>query len=86
MLNTWTTLAYMGQTEWLIIAGVVVLLFGAKNIPQLARSFGQGIREFKKSVSDDEEGAVADTATDDGAKKSAGSATNVATTSSDRAA
>jgi len=86
MLNTWTTLAYMGQTEWLIIAGVVVLLFGAKNIPQLARSFGQGIREFKKSVSDDEEGAVADTATDDGVKKSAGSATNVATTSSDRAA
>jgi sec-independent protein translocase protein TatA len=83
MLNTWTTLAYMGQTEWLIIAGVVVLLFGAKNIPQLARSFGQGIREFKKSVSDDEEGAVADTATDDGVKKSVA---NVATTSSDRAA
>jgi Sec-independent protein translocase protein TatA len=86
MLNTWTTLAYMGQTEWLIIAGVWFSCSAPRTFPQLARSFGQGIREFKKSVSDDEEGAVADTATDDGVKKSAGSATNVATTSSDRAA
>ena len=85
MFNTLTTLAYMGTQEWLIIAGVVVLLFGAKNIPQLARSFGQGIREFKKSVSDDEENAVAESTTDEGVKKSAGT-TNVATTSSDRAA
>ena len=85
MLNSVTTLAYMGTQEWLIIAGVVVLLFGAKNIPQLARSFGQGIREFKKSVNDDDENAVADTS-DENLKKSAGSTNVATTTSSDRAA
>jgi sec-independent protein translocase protein TatA len=31
---------------------VVLLLFGAKRIPEIASSFGKGIKEFKKSMSD----------------------------------
>jgi sec-independent protein translocase protein TatA len=43
-----------GGTEWLVIAGVVVLLFGAKKLPELARSLGRSTREFKKGLSDGE--------------------------------
>ena len=42
----------MGFMEILLILIVVLLLFGAKRIPEIAQSMGKGIREFKKSVSD----------------------------------
>jgi len=38
-----------GGFEWLIIILVVLLLFGAKRIPELARGLGQGINEFRKA-------------------------------------
>lgn len=41
-----------GATEIILIVAVIVLFFGAKKIPELARGIGQGINEFKK-VSDD---------------------------------
>ncbi|MCH8495976.1 MAG: twin-arginine translocase TatA/TatE family subunit [Balneolales bacterium] len=41
-----------GATEWIIIALVVLLLFGAKKIPELARGLGQGINEFRKASSE----------------------------------
>jgi sec-independent protein translocase protein TatA len=37
----------LGGTELIIILFVVLLLFGAKRIPELARGMGKGIREFK---------------------------------------
>ena len=47
----------LGFKEILLIFLVVVLLFGAKRIPDLAASFGKSIREFKKaSAGGDEEG------------------------------
>lgn len=36
-------------SEWLIVALVVILLFGARKIPDLARGLGKGIREFKEA-------------------------------------
>ena len=36
-----------GGWEWLIIIGVLVLLFGAKRLPEMARSVGQSARVFK---------------------------------------
>ncbi|MEK7250180.1 MAG: twin-arginine translocase TatA/TatE family subunit [Bacteroidota bacterium] len=39
----------MGAVEWVLIILAVVLLFGAKKIPELAKGLGQGIREFKKA-------------------------------------
>jgi sec-independent protein translocase protein TatA len=38
--------------EWLIIAGAVLVLFGAKKIPEFAKGLGRGIREFKDAVKD----------------------------------
>lgn len=37
----------LGAQELLLIFGVVLLLFGAKKIPDIARGLGKGIREFK---------------------------------------
>jgi len=42
----------MGGFEWVIIILVVLLLFGAKKIPELARGLGQGINEFRKAQND----------------------------------
>jgi sec-independent protein translocase protein TatA len=39
----------MGLTEWLIIALVILLLFGGKKIPELMKGLGKGIREFKSA-------------------------------------
>ena len=41
----------MGPTELLIVLFVVLLLFGAKRIPGLARSLGTGAREFRQGIS-----------------------------------
>ncbi len=41
-----------GMTELLIIAGVVVLLFGAKKLPALGGAIGESIKNFKKGVAD----------------------------------
>lgn len=46
-----------GGWEWLIIIGVLVLLFGAKRLPEMARSVGQSARVFKgemKGFKDDD--------------------------------
>jgi sec-independent protein translocase protein TatA len=39
-----------GGPEWLIVLGVIVLLFGAKKLPELARSLGRSTSEFKKGI------------------------------------
>ena len=41
-----------GVPEILIILAVILLFFGAKKIPELARGIGQGIKEFKKTTDD----------------------------------
>lgn len=41
-----------GFTEILIIMFALVLLFGAKKIPELAKGIGTGMKEFKKSLND----------------------------------
>lgn len=45
-------LAILGPTEILIIAVVVVVLFGARKIPELMKGVGTGIKEFKKASRD----------------------------------
>lgn len=50
-LNTvFTFLGDLGTGEILLILFVVLLLFGAKKIPDLARGMGRGIREFKDAT------------------------------------
>jgi sec-independent protein translocase protein TatA len=42
----------LGFGELMIILVIVLVLFGAKRIPEISASFGKGIREFKKNVND----------------------------------
>jgi sec-independent protein translocase protein TatA len=54
---------FLGGWEWVIVILAVLLLFGAKKIPELARGLGTGIKEFKKAtreVSDEIQNAVED--------------------------
>ncbi len=42
-------LGSFGATELIIILVIVMVLFGAKRLPELAKGLGQGINEFKKA-------------------------------------
>ena len=42
----------IGGWEMVLILAVVLILFGAKKLPELAKGLGQGIREFKKAAND----------------------------------
>lgn len=42
----------LGPTELMIGLVIVLLLFGAKRIPEIAGSFGKGIKEFKKNMNE----------------------------------
>jgi sec-independent protein translocase protein TatA len=42
----------LGFGEMLLGALIILLLFGAKRIPEIAGSFGKGIKEFKKNMND----------------------------------
>ena len=51
-------LAGLGPTELIIIVGIIVLLFGAKKLPELARGSGRALRIFKaetKGLLEDED-------------------------------
>lgn len=41
---------WLGGMEWVVVLLAVLLLFGAKRIPDLAKGLGSGIREFKKAA------------------------------------
>jgi sec-independent protein translocase protein TatA len=52
-----TMLAFLGNLgplEWVVILIVALLLFG-RRLPEVGKSFGQGIREFKKGLKETEE-------------------------------
>ena len=50
-----------GGTELLIIFGIIVLLFGAKKIPDLAKGLGKGIKNFKSEMKEPDESEIAST-------------------------
>jgi sec-independent protein translocase protein TatA len=45
----------LGPTELIIILLIVVLLFGARKIPEIAKGLGKGIRDFKTAVKEGDE-------------------------------
>lgn len=58
----------LGPTELIIILAIVILLFGARKLPELAGSIGKSIKEFRKAADDadaDEEEKAADGTGDD---------------------
>ena len=49
-----------GVGEWIIVLLVILVLFGAKKIPDLAKGIGKGIKDFKKEMKDDDEDKPSD--------------------------
>jgi sec-independent protein translocase protein TatA len=45
-------LGNLGPTELIIILVIVLVMFGARRVPEIGASIGKGIREFKKNISD----------------------------------
>ena len=41
----------VGPMELLIIALIIIIIFGARRLPELGKSLGEGIKNFKKSIS-----------------------------------
>tara|TARA_B110000305_G_scaffold238798_2_gene305038 strand:+ start:399 stop:647 length:249 start_codon:yes stop_codon:yes gene_type:complete len=54
-LDNLAFLPNMNGMELILIFSVILLLFGAKKLPDLSRSLGKSIREFKKATSEIEE-------------------------------
>ena len=50
----------LGFGEIMLILVVVLLLFGAKRLPEVGSSIGKGIREFKRSLSDTQDAILSD--------------------------
>ena len=48
----------LGVPELLLILAIVIVIFGASKLPQLGRGFGEGIRNFRKGLKSDDEGAT----------------------------
>lgn len=50
----------LGSQELLIILAIVVVLFGAKRLPQLGAGLGKGIKNFKKGINSEENDKIDD--------------------------
>lgn len=42
----------MSPIHWILVLLVIILLFGVKKIPDMAKNLGIGIKEFKKAIKD----------------------------------
>ena len=67
----------IGMPELIIGLVVILLLFGAKRVPELARGLGSGVREFKKGTT---EGEVEDKKKEEKRRKSSSRPARTATT------
>lgn len=55
LMNNILLFGMPGGTEWIVILLAILLLFGAKRLPELAKGLGKSIREFKKATSEVED-------------------------------
>ena len=46
------TLLFIGTTELLLIAGVALLIFGGKKVPELMKGLGKGVQSFKQGMNE----------------------------------
>lgn len=54
-MNTFLFLSGIGAPEILVIALLILLLFGGKKIPELMKGLGKGVRSFKEGMKDIED-------------------------------
>jgi len=52
----------VGPTELILIILIIVIIFGARKLPELGKSLGEGIKNFRKSISSKEKGPPPDEA------------------------
>tara|TARA_B100000902_G_scaffold399598_1_gene471262 strand:- start:3402 stop:3593 length:192 start_codon:yes stop_codon:yes gene_type:complete len=52
-MSTIIFLGMPGGSEWIIIAIVILVLFGGRKIPELMKGLGSGIKQFKQASKDD---------------------------------
>jgi sec-independent protein translocase protein TatA len=55
-MNIMLGLFNLGGGEIILILAIILILFGAKKLPELAKGLGQGIKEFKKATQNASEG------------------------------
>jgi len=55
-MNTMFGLFNLGGGEIILILAIILILFGAKKLPELAKGLGQGIKEFKRATHNASEG------------------------------
>jgi len=55
-LNPMLAIFNLGGGEIILVLAIVLILFGAKKLPELAKGLGQGIKEFKKAAHNASEG------------------------------
>jgi len=60
-----------GGWELILVVGIVILLFGGKKIPELAKGLGKGIKDFKKAIKEDDEVVEVTKEIEDKAEKTA---------------
>ena len=72
MLHALAFLGGLSPGEILIVVAVIVLLFGSQKIPQLMRSMGAGLSEFKKGIAEGQREAVEPKPKDPSEKSSPG--------------
>lgn len=54
MINLSVLLGFVGPWQWVLIIAVILLLFGGRKIPELMRGIGQGVKEFKDGIKEDD--------------------------------
>ena len=69
-----TEAVHVGVPELLILLAVVLLLFGSKKLPKLARSLGRASKEFRKGTRDEEQRSDRDDSSKSGTGDDGGSA------------
>jgi sec-independent protein translocase protein TatA len=57
MISKFLFLGGLRGPELILIAVVVLLLFGGRKIPELMRGLGRGVKEFKDGIADDDKGS-----------------------------
>ncbi|MFQ5581600.1 MAG: twin-arginine translocase TatA/TatE family subunit [Mariprofundaceae bacterium] len=55
----------LGTTELILILVIVLVLFGAKKLPEMGAGLAKGIRSFRKNISEEEQSKDTDTPKDD---------------------
>lgn len=54
----------VGPTELLLIVLIIIIIFGARKLPELGKSLGEGIKNFRKSISSKEKNDKSSSETD----------------------